>query len=57
MIDQAVAAAESAFETYCELSPQKIAGFLDEIAEEILALGDSLIVTASDETGLTADRP
>ena len=56
MIDQAVAAAESAFETYCELSPQKIAGFLDEIAEEVLALGDSLIATASGETGLTADR-
>jgi alpha-ketoglutaric semialdehyde dehydrogenase len=56
MIDHAVAAAESAFETYSELSPQKIAAFLERIAEEILALGDSLIATASEETGLTADR-
>jgi alpha-ketoglutaric semialdehyde dehydrogenase len=56
MIDIAVAAAERAFEEYSEVSPQKIATFLDRIAEEILALGDSLIQTASDETGLTLDR-
>jgi len=56
MIDKAVTAAESAFETYSELPPQKTAGFLERIAEQILALGDSLIATASEETALTADR-
>lgn len=56
MIDHAVTAAENAFETYSELSPQKIAAFLERIAEEILALGDSLIATAAEETGLTTDR-
>ena len=56
MIDNAVRAAESAFEAYSELPPQKIATLLDRIAEQTLALGDSLIATASEETGLTADR-
>src|SRR6476660_8569575 len=56
MIDKAVAAAESAFETYSELAPQKTAAYLERIAEQILALGDSLIATASEETALTADR-
>ena len=56
MIDHTVAAAESAFEAYSELSPQKIAAFLNRIAEEIVALGDLLIETASEETALTADR-
>jgi len=56
MIDNTVAAAESSFETYSEAPPQKIAAFLDAIAEETLALGDSLIATASEETALTADR-
>jgi alpha-ketoglutaric semialdehyde dehydrogenase len=56
MIDNAVAAAESAFETYSEVSPQQIAAFLNQIAEQTLALGDSLIATASEETGLTVDR-
>ena len=56
MIDQAVAAAESAFEVYSELSPQKVAAFLDRIAEEIAALGDALIAAASEETALTTDR-
>jgi len=56
MIDTAVAAAEAAFETYSELPPATIAGFLERIAEEILALGDGLIETARAETALTADR-
>jgi NADP-dependent aldehyde dehydrogenase len=56
MIDDAVAAAESSFEVYSELSPQKVAAFLDRIVEEIVAVGDSLIATASEETALTADR-
>src|SRR5436190_11832269 len=56
MIDNAVAAAESAFEAYSELSPQSVAAFLDRIAEEILAIGDPLIATAREETELTTDR-
>lgn len=56
MIDTAVAAAESAFEEYAQLSPSKVAVFLDQIAEEIVALGDSLINTSCEETSLTPDR-
>jgi NADP-dependent aldehyde dehydrogenase len=56
MIDNAVASAERAFEIYSELSQEKIAAFLEQIGEEVSALGDSLITTAAQETGLTADR-
>jgi NADP-dependent aldehyde dehydrogenase len=56
MIDNAVASAERAFEVYSELSKERIAAFLEQIGEEISVLGDSLITTAAQETGLTADR-
>ena len=56
MIDQAIANAEAAFETYAALPPAKIAEFLETIASEILALGDALIECASAETALTTDR-
>ena len=56
MIDQAVANAEAAFETYAALPPAKIAEFLETIAAEIVALGDALIDCASGETALTTDR-
>jgi 2,5-dioxopentanoate dehydrogenase len=56
MIDNSVAAAEKAFEVYSELSQDRIAAFLERIAKEVSALGDSLITTAAQETGLTADR-
>ena len=56
MIDKAVAAAEEAFETYADLPPATVATFLERIAEEIAALGDALIATASAETALGADR-
>src|SRR5678816_674474 len=56
MSDKAVAAAESAYKIYTELAPQKTPAFLERIAEQILAIGDSLIATASEETALTADR-
>jgi 2,5-dioxopentanoate dehydrogenase len=56
MIDNAVAAAEAAFEIYSELPPAKIAGFLEHIAEEIHALGETLIATAASETALTTPR-
>ena len=56
MIDNALAAAETAFETYSELPPVMIAGFLERIADEIVALDDALIATAMAETALTTDR-
>jgi alpha-ketoglutaric semialdehyde dehydrogenase len=56
MIDNAVAAAQEAFETYAELPSGDIAAFLERIADEIVALGDALFATASAETALPADR-
>lgn len=56
MIDNAVAAAEAAFEIYSELPPAKIAGLLEHIADEIDALGETLITTAAAETALTTPR-
>ena len=56
MIDNALAAAETAFETYSELPPVMIAGFLERIADEIVAFDDALITTAMAETALTTDR-
>src|SRR6185369_5720712 len=56
MIDNAVVSAEKAFEVYSELSQEGIAAFLEQIGKEVSALGDSLIATAAQETGLTTDR-
>src|SRR5690348_9736303 len=56
MIDQAVLSAEKAFDFYSSLPPARIAAFLEKIADEILALGDTLIETAKAETSLTTDR-
>jgi NADP-dependent aldehyde dehydrogenase len=56
MIDNAVAAAEAAFETYSELPPAKVGDFLERAGSEIVALGDGLIATAAAETALTTDR-
>lgn len=56
MIDRAVSSAGSAFEAYSELPPQKTAAFLERIAEETLAIGNPLIATAVEETGLTTER-
>jgi alpha-ketoglutaric semialdehyde dehydrogenase len=54
--DEAVALAEKAFEEYRRQPADKIAAFLDRIAEEILKLGDALIQRASTETGLPEAR-
>src|SRR3954471_1391415 len=54
--DQAVALAEKAFETYRRQPAEKIADFLNRIAEEILKLGDELIQRTSVETGLPEAR-
>jgi 2,5-dioxopentanoate dehydrogenase len=56
MIEQAVASAEAAFETYAALPPARVAEFLEKIAEEIGGLGDALIECASAETALGTDR-
>lgn len=56
IIDDAVAAAEAAFETYAELPSAKIADFLERIAEEIDSLGETLIATAASETALPTGR-
>jgi len=55
-IDEALTLAEKAFEEYRRQPAEKIAAFLDRIAEEILKLGDELIQRASAETGLPEAR-
>lgn len=54
--DEALSLAAKAFEEYRRLPAEKIAAFLDRIAEEILKLGDELIQRASAETGLPEAR-
>ncbi|MEM6805478.1 MAG: aldehyde dehydrogenase (NADP(+)), partial [Bacteroidota bacterium] len=55
-VDQAVHAAEEAFIAYRDTSPEARAKFLEQIAEEILALGDTLIERAMAETALPQGR-
>src|SRR6266511_2054172 len=55
-VERAFAFAESAFGTYGRKSPEEIAGFLERIAEKIVALGEELIERASAETGLPVKR-
>jgi NADP-dependent aldehyde dehydrogenase len=54
--DEALALAGTAFEEYRRQPAEKIAAFLDRIAEEILKLGDELIQRAGVETGLPEAR-
>ena len=54
--DRALELAEKAYEPYRELSPERIAQFLEQIAEEILGLGDELIQRANQETALPEAR-
>src|SRR5215831_1594829 len=54
--DEAIALAEKAFEEYRRQPADKIAAFLDRIAEEILKLGDALIQRTRAETGLPEAR-
>jgi NADP-dependent aldehyde dehydrogenase len=56
MITSLVAAAEDAFVAYSALPSEKIAQFLEKIAEEILALGDELLEFAGAETALPRER-
>ncbi|RMG28525.1 MAG: aldehyde dehydrogenase (NADP(+)) [Bacteroidetes bacterium] len=55
-VAQAAKAAEAAFERYRRLEPAARAAFLDQIAEEIMALGDALIKRAMQETALPEGR-
>jgi len=55
-VDRAVEAAVAAFGEIRNYSSEKIAAFLDEIAEQIEALGDELLDTADRETGLGLPR-
>jgi len=55
-INEAVAQAVSAFEMYRKKDKDSIAGFLNQIGDEILALGDGLIQRCSAESGLPEAR-
>jgi len=55
-IDAAVNLAADAFKQYRKVSGAKKAGFLNTIADEILALDDDLIQTYCSETGLPEGR-
>jgi len=55
-INQAVEAAVEAFKEVRTYSAEKLADFLDEVANQIEALGDELLETADMETGLGLPR-
>src|ERR1041385_6870938 len=55
-LDQAVGLADAAFEEYRNQPAEKIAAFLERIADEITAIGDPLLTRAHQETGLPLDR-
>jgi NADP-dependent aldehyde dehydrogenase len=55
-VASACALAEAAFDPFRNLAPGERARFLETIAEEILALGDSLLERAHLETGLPLAR-
>lgn len=52
----ATSAAAAAYPSFSTLDPETHAGFLESIAENIEAIGEELIVRASQETGLPAAR-
>ena len=55
-IDQACRLAEAAFDPFRATGNERRAAFLEAVAEQILALGDALIVRAMAETGLPRMR-
>jgi len=55
-VNQALEKAQSAFLEYRHFSGQQKATFLDQIAEQIMALGDTLVQRASAESGLPTGR-
>ena len=55
-VDRACNLARDAFDTFRATTSEERAAFLDAIAEQILAIGDELIVRAMDESGLPRAR-
>lgn len=55
-MDAAMRAADEAFQTYQSVPGAARAALLEKIAEEIMALGDALLLRAGEETGLLPDR-
>ena len=55
-INAAMELAESAFTTFRETTDEQRAVFLERIADEIMALGDELVLRAGAETGLPEAR-
>ena len=55
-VDAALRAADEAFLSYQSGSGAVRAAFLEQIAAEIMALGEGLLHRAAEETGLTLDR-
>lgn len=55
-VEQACALAEAAFPEFSDLTAEARASFLDRIADNIMALGDSLTELAARETGLPLAR-
>jgi NADP-dependent aldehyde dehydrogenase len=55
-IDAAIQKSENAFGAYRKKTGKEKAGFLDQIGEEIMALGDDLIQRCMKETGLPEAR-
>ncbi len=55
-VEQALESAEAAFIIYRRSSAEERASLLEEIANEIVALGDELLQRAHRETGLPLDR-
>lgn len=55
-VDEAVQLARTAFETYKNISNHDRAAFLDKIADNIMALGDTLIERCQKETALPTGR-
>ncbi|HUP31360.1 MAG TPA: aldehyde dehydrogenase (NADP(+)) [Usitatibacter sp.] len=55
-LERACALAEAAFDTYRETMPEQRARFLEKIADNILGLGDALVVRAMQESGLPRPR-
>ena len=55
-VEAACALAAAAFDTYRETTPEERARFLETIAENIIAIGDTLIARAISESGLPRPR-
>tara|TARA_R110001583_G_scaffold100101_1_gene245724 strand:+ start:8193 stop:9779 length:1587 start_codon:yes stop_codon:yes gene_type:complete len=55
-VNQAAEAAWQAFDIYRQIDPARRASFLETIADEILALGDTLVQRAMAESGLPQAR-